>query len=148
MNRNKLILIVCLVLLLNSCASPSPSSNLVQVKGVLVDKVTHAPIEDVVLQLWRITITEDGSAIGKVTSKATTDSAGAFLFTDVPPDKYVLEGYWDGAYLNVEPWYGDRFGDFPVIEINTGPIIDLGILEDCPYQHCGLPPTITPTEVP
>jgi hypothetical protein len=155
MNRNKLILIVCLVFLLGSCTNSIPSSNLAQVKGILITKGSKAPIKDAVLRLWKITGTESGFYISSEehpTSETETDASGAFMFTDVPPGRYRLGGKLRGKSadisLNLDEYNGYTLAEKPAVEVAAGQIIDLGILEHCPHQHCGLPPTITPTEVP
>src|SRR5512138_2323069 len=97
MNRNKLILIIGLAFLVSSCASSLPSSNLAQVKGVLVKKGTNVPIKDVVLRLWEVTGVEDGLEISSrdhPLSEVKTDATGAFLFVDLPPGRYMLDGIW------------------------------------------------------
>jgi hypothetical protein len=154
MNCSKLALVISLAFLLGSCANPVPSSNLAQVKGVLVTKGTNGPIKDVILRLWKVTGTENGietSSVGHPISEATTDATGAFLFINVPSGRYLLDGVWEveawEVFLKIGKYRGHGVAEESAIEVAAGQTNDLGILEHCPYQYCGLPPTVIPTAV-
>ncbi|CAG0927130.1 hypothetical protein TFLX_00372 [Thermoflexales bacterium] len=154
MSRNKLILIIGLAFLIGSCTSSLPSSSLAQVKGVLVTKGAKIPSKDAVLRLWKITGTEMEFYISSEehpTSETKTDAAGVFLFTDVPPGLYRLGGKIKvesgDVSLNLDEYNGNKSGEKPAIEVAAGQTIDLSVLEHCPHQVCGLPPTVTPTAI-
>ncbi len=146
MNCRRLVLIIGLAFLVGSCADPLSSSNLAQVKGVLIVKNAGDPISGAVLRLWKVTDTSDGlefTTAEHPVAETKTEQTGAFLFTDVPPGRYLLEGngtvYLEDVALNLEKyaWSG--------IDVVAGQVVDLGVVEHCLHQHCGLPPTVTPT---
>lgn len=95
MNCSKLVLIIGLAFLLSSCANPLPSSNLAQVKGVLTANNTGDPISGAVLRFWKVTDMRDGFEFSNMdypVAETKTDHMGVFLFTNVPPGRYLLKG--------------------------------------------------------
>jgi hypothetical protein len=141
------MVMIGLVLLLSSCASPSPAPKSAQVRGKLIDASSGQPVKNAILQLWKVTGVKDGIEIASgeyPVSEVKADDRGAFLFTNVPPQRYLLFGIYEeeSDYIPLRLMGYNGLGQKPAIEVTDGQDVDLGIVQNCRHTICGPEPTM------